>query len=305
MKKFLGSLLFIVAGLFATDRIGGMVMWWINQHTQDVSGPKMKYLVNNVHEDVVLMGTSRCNLHYVPSIIGDTLGMSVYNGGIDASNNIYSHYIMLNHILARHIPKVICLEVMTYDFAREEEPFRTVSFFAPYFGFNNRADSVFIEAGKYWQYKVSHLYRYNAKAVSNIAGLFVDRQADGDNGYIPLPRPAHFPATLEREEPVRNVDKKKLEYIQRFVDLCHESNVRLVFMVSPKYSAVDSRHYDVLKKIAGANDIPFLDYHTNGLFIDHPELFKDEEHLWDEGARRYSSIFASDLKRILKQKGII
>ena len=298
MKKFIGSFLFVAVGLFAADRIGGMVMWWVNQHTHDVSGPKIKYLVNSVHEDVVMMGTSRCNLHYVPSVISDTLGMSVYNGGIDASNNIYSHYIMLSHILARHTPKLICLEVMTSDFAVEDEPFRTVTFFAPYFGRNSRADSVFMEAGNYWQYEVSHLYRYNAKAVSNIAGLFVDRQSGGDNGYIPLPRPAHFPATLEREAPVQKTDNKKLEYVQRFISLCKTSNVRLVFMVSPKYSAVDVRHYDVLKKIARANDIPFLDYHTRGLFIDHPELFKDEEHLWDEGARRYSSIFASKLKEI-------
>ena len=97
MKKFIASLVFVLIGGFVVDRVGGMAMWWVNQHTRDISGPKIKYLVNEVHEDVILMGTSRCNLHYVPSIISDTLGMSVYNGGIDASNNIYAHYIMLCH----------------------------------------------------------------------------------------------------------------------------------------------------------------------------------------------------------------
>lgn len=89
MKKLLISILFVLAGLFVVDRLGGMAMWWVCQHTHDVSGPKIKYLTSDVYEDVVLMGTSRCNSHYVPSIISDTLGCSVYNGGIDGSDNIF------------------------------------------------------------------------------------------------------------------------------------------------------------------------------------------------------------------------
>lgn len=133
MKKLLISILFVLVGLFVTDRLGGMAMWWVNQYTHDVSGPKIKYLVDSVSEDVLLMGTSRCNLHYVPSIISDSIGLSVYNGGIDASNNIYAHYLILNHILAIHKPKVICLEVMTNDFAEQEDPFSTVTFFCSLF----------------------------------------------------------------------------------------------------------------------------------------------------------------------------
>ena len=95
IKKFLASVLFVSAGVFALDRLGGKVMQWVNQHTHDVSGPKIRYLVEDVREDVVLMGTSRCNFHYVPSIISDSIGMSVYNGGIGGSDNIYAHYIAL------------------------------------------------------------------------------------------------------------------------------------------------------------------------------------------------------------------
>ena len=301
MKKLFASILFVTIGLFAVDRLGGMAMWWVNQHTQDTSGPKIKYLVNDFHEDVLLMGTSRCNLHYVPSIISDSLGMSVYNGGIDRSNNIYAHYLILHHVLAIHTPKVICLEVMTYDFTEEPDPFNTVTFFAPYFGINEGADSIFRLAGKYWKYRVSHLYRFNAKAVSNIAGLVINKQKGEDHGYIPCPHPAHYPSSLEQSNTPKEVDSIKLEYIQKFVNLCHANNIRLVFMISPMYTAVDEHHYDVLKTIAQRNDIPFLDYHTQGLYLDHPEYFKDVEHLWDKGARLYSSIFASDLKRILER----
>lgn len=303
MKKLALSILFIIAGLFIVDRLGGKLMWWVNQNTNDVSGPKIKYLVNNVHEDVILMGTSRCNSHYVPSIVRDSIGMSVFNGGIDGSNNIYAHYIILNHILKIHTPKVICLELMDKDFYEENDPYKTVSFFAPYYGLNESADSVFDLAGKAWQYKLSHLYRYNAKAVSNIAGLGVSRQAKSDNGYIPNPKPAHIPNKLITQETPK-ANKTKQEYLQRYIDLCKSKGIKLIFMISPMYSKVNPDYYDVLKNIADKNNIPFLDYHSKGLFLDHPEYFRDFQHLWEQGAAIYSSIFASDLKRILKEKNI-
>lgn len=300
MKRLIISILAILVGLFVIDRLGGTLMWWVNQHTRDVSGPKMRYLVNDVHEDVLMMGTSRCNCHYVPSIISDSIGMSVYNAGIDGSYNIYSHYLILNHILAIHKPKLICLEVEFIDCVKQTDAFSSISFFAPYFGLNEKADSVFRLAGKYWKYRISHLYRYNAKAVSNIGGLVINRNVGGDNGYYPCPQPPHFPELFSIDMPIV-VDSMKLGYIQRFVNLCKANNIKLIFMISPMYAKIDADHYDVLKELARKNDIPLLDYHTAGLYLDHPEYFKDVNHLWDKGARLYSSVFASDIKKILNQ----
>ena len=301
MKKLVVSILFILVGVFVTDRVGGLVMQWVNLHTHDVTGPKIKHLVYDVGEDVIMMGTSRCNSHYVPSIISDSIGMSVYNGGIDASNNIFSHYIILNHILACHAPKVICLEVQNSDCFRQTGTFNSISFFAPYFGRNAQADSVFLLAGSYWKYKLSHLYRYNSKAVSNIAGLLINRHEGGDNGYIPNPKPVRSPQVLSHANTRHDVDSTKINFVNRFVNLCRQHHVKLVFVVSPMYRQVDADHYDVLKALAKSYDIPFLDYHTTGLFQDHPEYFRDVTHLWDQGARAYSSIFASDLKQVLLQ----
>ena len=304
MKRLIYSILFIVILLFAFDRIGGAVMWWVNQHSNDVSAPKIRYLVNTCDQELITMGTSRSNLHYVPSIICDTIVISVYNGGIDGSDNIYAHYIMLNHILSHHIPRIICLEVMWSDFLYQEKgSFNTLSFFAPYIGLNARADSVFREAGTYWRYKISHLYRYNAKAVSNTAGLLVNRQSGGDNGYIPLPPPPHFPDTLKNSDFVFSCDSNKVKYIRKFISLCREHNILLVFTVSPVYLIASPNEYGVLKQIADENGIPFFDYHSAGLFFDHPEYFKDNVHLWDKGARLFTSVFAHDLKMYLDSVG--
>lgn len=285
---------------FAIDRIGGMGMFWINQHTHDMTSPKLKKIVQGTDAQVIMIGTSRCNGHYVPSIIGDTLGLTVYNAGIDGSDNIFAQHMALCHLLVHSKPQMVCLEVQNSFIEVEEDAFATTSFFAPYFGLNRLADSVFFEAGTYRLYQFSFLYRFNAKALPNITGLLKNRWGNEDNGYIPKTQPAFFPDKLEKEDNLQELDSKKLEYVKRFIILCQQNGIKLVFMVSPKYSIVDAHHYDVLKDIAKQNGIPFLDYHTSGLYLDHPEYFKDGSHLWDKGTRLYSSVFASDLKRVLK-----
>lgn len=302
MKQLLASIVFIICSLFVVDRVGEKVMWWINQNTSDVSGPKLKYMVNQANEDVIMLGASRCSRHYVSSILSDSLGMSVYNAGIDASENIYSHYITLNMILSHHTPKMVCLELMRDDYALEANSFTSVSFFAPYIGIDNAIDSVFMDSGNYWPYMFCHLYRYNAKAISNIGGFFVNKQQHNDNGYIPIPQPYSFPDKLNTMHTIHNVDTLKLQYIQRFINQCKSRNIELVFTVSPQYMYAEKDLYDVLKNVAQDNNIPFFDYHSQGLYIDHPEYFKDIMHLWDKGARLYSSVFAHDLKEYLDQK---
>ena len=301
MKKFILSFVFIIVGLFVVDRIGGVGMSWVNGHTKDVLGPKLQYLRQDIHEDVVLMGASRCHHHYLPSILSQTLRMSVYNAGIGGSNNIFSHYMVLCHILARHTPKIICLEVMTTDYCQQSDAFNALSFFAPLFGYNESADSIYRLAGYYYKYHLSHLYRYNAKASSNLLGLVLNRQSGNDNGYIPLPKPNQFPKKPTIEEARNDIDSLKIRYIQRFADICHERGIKLIFMVSPKFTTVDSSHYNILKDIAKKNGIPFLDYHTCRLYHNHAEYFKDISHLWDEGARLFSWLFANDLKEKLRQ----
>lgn len=303
MKRFIISAIVILIGVFALDRIGGQMMWWVNQHSHDATAPKIKYIVEGAKEDVVLMGTSRCQGHYVSSIIADSLGMSVYNGGIDASENIFSHYIVFSHLLANHTPKVICLDVRRNDLFAETDPYTSISFFAPYFGQNKQADSVYYTAGTARQYLASHLYRYNSKAASNILGLVYNKQtAKGeDHGYIPILKPLNpIEITEEITVPANNeIDENKLDYLQRLIDHCKERNIMLVLVVSPSPSHVDDNYYAGIRQLAVKYGIPFMDYHTPGLFLDRPELFKDRGHLWDEGARLFSMMFAEDLKRMV------
>lgn len=303
MKKLIYSFVIILAGLFIIDRIVGTAMWWTNQHTNENASVKIRHMVNDVNADVLLMGTSRCNRHYVPSIISDSIGMSVYNGGIDASDNIFAHYTLLNLLLKRYTPKVICLEVSTNDFIKSKDSFSSVSFFAPYFGQNEQSDSIFRLANLYWQYQILHMYRYNAKATSNIAGLFTTPQEVGIDGYVPTPQPTHSINRIpKREKSPTEIDCQKIEILQRFINTCKQEDILTIFTISPSFSIISESYYDVIKEIAIKNNVTVLDYHTQGIFLNHPDYYKDIVHLWHKGACIYSSMFASDLKKIINEQ---
>lgn len=305
MKRFLIGLMIMIGAWFAFDRIGGLAMGRINGHAHDMVSPKVKYVVNDLTEDVVFLGTSRCNGHYVSSIIGDTLGMSVYNAGIDGSDNIYPQYMALCHIIDHKVPKVVCLEMQNSFVEKEDNPFRTTSFFAPYFGKNEQADSVYHLSGDYYLYHLSHLYRYNALAIQNITGMVKNRWTNESQGYMPNVKPPVLPEMEHFENITVDVDSMKMEYMDRFVNLCRKNGIKLVFTISPAYATIDKSVYRFITNYAEANDIPLLNYHSKGLFLDNPDYFRDSYHLWDEGAKEYSSIVASDLKRIIREENTL
>ena len=293
----------------AIDRLGGQAIMWLFQHSCDITSPQIRHLVNNVDEDVILLGTSRCNAHYVPSIISDTLGMSVYNGGIDGSGSLYVQYMALCHILSHHTPKVVCLEVQRGFLENDDEALTTTSFFAPYFGRCPQADSVFRMAGTYWPYKLSHLYRYNARVLPNITGLFVNRWTDEDHGYVPKPPAPSIPIlfTIARDsdsalEERACANENQKSYAERFVNLCRNHDIFLVFTVSPELTVINSDYYAQWQSIADRWQVPMLNYHSKQLFTDHPEYFHDNIHLWDRGARTFSPVFAHDLKALYNSR---
>ena len=300
MKKFYISLTTIILLLFVIDRGGGLIMDKCIGLTNAKAEVKIRYRADEVNADVILLGTSRCIHHYVPSIITDSIHMSVYNGGISDSDNIYAHFILLNLILEHHKPKVVCLELSAKDYSIQgDDPFGKISFFAPWIGRCAGADSVYKEAGTYWRYIVSHLYRYNAVGVESLGGLIVNHRYGEDNGYFTIQGSPDKTIQLKREQYAIGIDSLKLDYLQRFVDICRQNDIKLVFTISPRFSVAPPNFYAPLMDIAIKNDVPCLDYHTNGLFHDHPEFFRDNGHMVEDGAKAYSSIFASDLKQIL------
>ncbi len=298
--RFACSLAVIAAAWLAVDRLGSWGMAWAFRHTHYTKVQKIREIADAVDADVVLLGTSRCEFHYVPSVIADTMGMSVYNAGIDASSNIYSQYMVLSYLLQHYRPKVVCLDTGESEFAESEAgiDFDQIGIFAPLYGHCAAADSMFGVAGTSAFYQLSHLYRYHSNADLVLGGLFAAPDPDEDCGFHPLPAVSTPPAGFIYP-PALVTDHRKVDMFHRFIGLCRSKGIQLVLSISPSLAQVDSTYYGVIRDIAAEQGIPLLDYDTSNLFCDHLEYFRDEAHLCGDAARLFSAIFAHDLRETI------
>lgn len=301
MKKLLCSLTLLLLAWFIIDRAGAVLMERAYHATHYAKARKLCQIADSVEADVVLFGTSRCEFHYVPSILQDTLGMRVYNAGIDASSNIYSQYVALSLLLAHHTPRVVCLDTGESEFAAGENDFEPLAVFAPFLGRDAAADSVLCLSGKMPFYRLSHLYRYHSNADQVLGGLFTHADAEEDQGFHPLPVAA-IPFSDYADSPQPPCDSLKLHLLRYFIERCRELGIVPVLVISPSLARIGEGYYSPLRTLAADCGVPLLDYDTPGLFMNRPELFRDHAHLCGEGARRFSAIFAGDLRRLLQMK---
>lgn len=304
-KEIIRLILFLtvaVAAWLCVDRVAAGMMWNVHIKSNDVSAPKLRGIAFDYEGDVMVFGTSRANTHYDSRLISDSLGCRFVNCGVDASKNIYAHYISLCLLLRHHRPSTVVLELMSGDYCRQQDPYTAIGFFTPYINLDEEVDYLFRCAGRYMPCKLSHLYRYNSKAVSNLGGLSKESSPFEEGGFLPMPALEHYPDTLEREIYKGDIDIKKMSLIDRFYSRCEREGIKVVFVFSPCYKKADSRLYMPLKAYAALHSIPVLDYHSKGLFHDRPDYFRDAMHLNERGAREYSAVFAQDLKDIVSNK---
>lgn len=306
MKKVIVLILAVIAGCFIADRIGSNVCSAIHEHSDGITAFKYRYLFSKCEDEMVLMGTSRCEAHYVSTIIQDSLNLSVYNGGIDASGNIYSHYaalcLLLRHCQqSHHTPRYIGLELSVYDFAQMPDPFNTLTYLAPYIGYDEDVDEIFRKAGTYWKYQLSHLYRYNAKIMADLAGYAVPYGKSAENGYLKKDKPSVAPETIGTMPSTYIIDTLKVHYLNAFAKKCKDNGIFLFCMISPSYDKAETTTYSFLHDWAKENNLWLFDYHTKGFFSNSPELFYDNRHLWNEGAVKYTNIFVRDLKEKMQK----
>lgn len=301
MRRTLIALFAILAGLWVADRLGGLALWQLHRHSDGITAHKLRYISEQASEDVVLFGTSRCESHYDARLLADSLGMSVYNAGLDGSHNIFAHYAMLSLLLEHHCPKVVVLECSPNDYVPYEGSSDVLSSFAPYMGRVAAIDTMLSATGQAWRYRLSHLYRYNARSTSDLAGFFVSYADASLQGFSPLRGRADTLTSADFLPGHDSLlflqrDEVKVRYFEQFIAQCQQHGIRLVLAASPKLEHTTPLAYQFFRDEARLHGLPFFDYHSTGLFADRPGLFYDAEHLQAEGARLYTLRFLSDFQ---------
>lgn len=305
MKKFFLKILMFFAIVAVLDFGYGFFCKFLTSHAKGGTTYHYYYSAKVSNEDIILMGSSRMCRHYNPSIIGDSLNMTIYNTGVKG-NGIILNYGILNLILERYSPKLIVYDVFSFDMYDDErfadDNARYLDNLKDYYD-NEEIKDIFSKVNPMESFKMhSMLYRYNSK-LPRLVGDCLHPTEKYDRGYNPYYGSMEYAPNLEdgRNDKL-TVDTLKLYYVSKFIEKTQEKGVPVVFSASPRYGTMQENHYnDPIKEICSKYNVPFIDYYADDRIVNNSGYFHDANHLNNVGADYFSNIFMSDIKAYLKK----
>lgn len=103
--KLVKTCVSIIVIVLVFDVIFGQVMsFYSKRYGLPGDYAKIEYLFHQANEDVVIIGSSVAINSFMPDIMMDSLGISVFNGGCNAQNIIFFR-CMIDGLLEHHRPR--------------------------------------------------------------------------------------------------------------------------------------------------------------------------------------------------------
>lgn len=301
MKKLFTKILFILFMLAICDWLAGTLLDWLLDHSPDGRYLKTKYSLETCKEDVVIIGSSRGEINYIPKIFEDSLGMSCWNASRGGQGTPYFRAIQ-EGILARYTPKLVILNVDDNDL--ESPPnYEHAGVLRPFYKSSPQIRPVLNETSPFeWLLLKSKLYAYNSSFYYLIRPYFY-QGLDGktsDKGWKPrLGKMAvEMNEKLEIVTEKDSLDNESVALFDTLVKKFKEKGCQLIFVVSPNYGrSVDSSFaIQYLKETAKREKIPLYIYSSDTSFITKPDYFIDPDHLNVEGAEKFTRNLVQRIK---------
>lgn len=293
MKRFvLKGILFLLL-LVCMDVSGGYVFDFLRKEAlkKDPSHMSTEYAMESLNTDMIIVGSSRTNHHYIPDILRDSMDMTVYNAGKDGFYFLYQCCVM-HEILSRTNPKIIVWDIEPTILSKPtQSEIADLSYLGPYYDISDYYKAMIEEMCPLEKYKMqSRLYRYNSHVLYYFSKWLSVKNVTPFSGYAPLPIEGYEYPGLQK---LRECDSMCIESERRFVDIirqCQQNNVRLIVSFSPKYivsNYCETQVYQRLCDIVKTYQVCLIDCYNEFDFLKDPTLFKDNVHLNDHGARLF------------------
>lgn len=304
MKRFLFQIILFFAIVAVIDIAFGAICDYLYRNSKGGDTHKIHYAIGESEAQVLVMGSSRASHHYNPEILSDSLGLTVYNLGIDGSGAILMDGLY-NLITKRYSPQLIIYELTPafdiYKYVGDANDTRYLSQLKPYHN-EDCISHIFDDVEPLERFKLnSGLYRYNTQFI-NLFRFYFRPEHQRLDGY----RPHHGVMTSrpkKRSEGIRKnipeIDSLKLFYLQQLIKDCELNGTTLLFSISPSYGAKSINEFKPVLQICRDNGCAVFNHYMDSIFINDERLFKDSYHLNEGGANIYTSLIASEVKKWL------
>lgn len=301
-RNVIVSLGFLLLALFVVDRCVG---WGIDRLYFSRSHKKA-YALKGIHEELFVMGYSRAENHYIPTILEDSTNLTCFNFG-SGGQNIYYHYALLNAILLHHTPRAVLLELGSIDYLKTSSASDKdkLSQLSPLYAHCAAIRELLDGRGMYEPWKfLFRSFAFN----STPSDILYTSLVRGNNpsmkmqGYIPIYGICNEPLAPEQVE-YKELDSEKITCLDRFVRLCEDNGIRLVVAISPAYQIAEPEFRQRIVDRLRDFGVPVADYSRLLAEPKFQSYFKDALHLNHAGAEYYTPIIGAEIKVILNDIG--
>lgn len=302
MKRLLIFLASVIAIVVALDIAAGALMRrYVATYRLPGDCAAIDFTIKEADSDVIILGNSIALNSMMPSVLADTLGMSVYNG---ASNDqqLAFFYTMMDCILQRHIPRAFIVALRNNLFNSKGNGER-YNLLAPYYHMGYDIIDSTLESSSAAEPMLlqSTFYRYNTVWWRILLYALSGAPTTPGDGFVAKGTPPRPPQreVVPGDTAFRSENFAMLE---RIIERARAAGSDIVLVKPPQFYRYTSpsRVTDSIAAIARRHGVALIDDTSDSLFMASPGLFFDAGHLTADGAQIYSSRLASRLKPILQ-----
>ncbi len=303
LKKLAINIVITLLIVFILDFAIGNVLRYFYFKESSGLHYRTTYSVDSTTANLLIVGSSRANHHYVPEVFEDSLKETFYNTGRDGNGTFYQ-FALVKSVLKRYQPKIIIFE---YSSKFENEPleYDQMSSLLPYYKDHSEIRKIIELRSPMEKLKLlSQIYPFNSQILTiGVGNLEINKARVTDNkGYVPLYDIWHENLDSIADRRVFAIDTNKINAFKECLTLPKKLGVQVYVVFSPLFQKYHkNQELDRCSQICAAQNIPFWDYSKDSSFLSDKTLFKDILHLNYKGAAKFSKLIAGKIKQYQQQ----
>jgi hypothetical protein len=267
---------------------------------------------SRIHEPIVILGSSRAEVHIDPNVIKKGTGLDCYNLGWSAAESELLMYRFNEYCKYNPLPKllVINLDMTTFNtqqvarIIRDEQlPFNLYNFEA--FHFYDKNILYYLIPGIRYSEKRFLIYQTLLLGIKN-----QQLETKRYNGFISSDSSwddTQLKKILQSGPRTVIIDSSAIKSFCSSLKYLQEKNVQVMLYYAPEQQAsfpLYKNRAEVLalyQQIAQQLQIPFINY-AKGDIVLHKEYFYNAYHLNRTGADMFSHMILTDILQLFKDK---
>ena len=286
MNKQILWVISLIACVLIGDRIGGMVLQFITDHSEFRYSRLYK---NKAESDILLVGNSRGLVFYQP-YIEEVTSEKTFNISYNGMHISLARVLMEDYLERHKAPKLVLFEVSMADYSDE----KLIPSFALHAEASKGIDSLIFEYNPTvgWASKISHLYRYNSEVFHR--SLYYLNKSDKFWLLDRKINKAVIEELDEVEEVTFSLKEERQRELKRIVALGEKYGTDVRLVINPYFPAYAEKITNLEEWKAEIEKITGEKVYDYTQAIQDSKSFADYTHLNKYGSKMYIEQLKND-----------